>query len=57
MVQAGQDALRRDLASLRAILTPEQWDKLPESVRNPRARPQGDGPAGGEGRGRFRQEP
>ncbi len=47
-IQAGQANMTEALKRVREILTAEQWDKLPESIKTP-PRP-GAGPAGG-GRG------
>ena len=46
MQQAQEDA-RRSLEAVRAILTPAQWDKLPERLRNPRPARQEPRPPGG----------
>jgi hypothetical protein len=37
-LEAARDGYRATLDSVRAVLTPEQWAKLPEEVRNPQQR-------------------
>ncbi len=50
-IQEAQAGGRKALADVQAVLTPEQWTKVPERIRTPRGRGQG-GPGGqGEGRG------
>ena len=34
-LQAGRDNVRKALEAARAVLTPAQWAKLPDSIRNP----------------------
>ena len=51
MLQQGRNNYLAAIESIKAVLTPEQWNMLPEAFRNPslRARPGGPGGAGGAG--------
>jgi hypothetical protein len=46
-MQQAQENARRSLEEVRGILTPEQWNKLPERLRNPRPAGQNRRPPGG----------
>jgi hypothetical protein len=46
-IQQAQENTRRSLEVIRAILTKEQWNKLPERLRNPPGPGQGRRPPGG----------
>lgn len=51
-LQEGRDAYLKAIESARQVLTPEQWQKLPESLRNPTLRRQrGPGGPGDNSRG------
>ena len=49
MLQGAQAALRKAITDVQAVLTAEQWAKVPERIRTPRGR--GAGGPGGAGRG------
>jgi hypothetical protein len=49
-LQSAQAGMRKALADVQAVLTPEQWTKVPERIRTPRGRGAG-GPGGGPGGG------
>jgi hypothetical protein len=46
-MQQAQENARRSLEKVQGILTPEQWEKLPERLRNPRPAGQNRRPPGG----------
>ena len=48
-LQKAQAGVQKALADVKAVLTPEQWEKVPERIRVPRRR--GPGGEGGGGRG------
>ena len=53
MLQSAQAGVRKALADVQAVLTPEQWTRVPERIRVPRGRGAGGpGGPGGDGAGR-----
>jgi hypothetical protein len=46
-MQQAQENARKSLEAVRGVLTPEQWSKLPERLRNPRQPGQNRRPPGG----------
>jgi hypothetical protein len=51
LLQSAQAGVRKAIADVQAVLTPEQWARVPERIRTPRGRGAGGpgGPGGGRG--------
>jgi hypothetical protein len=49
-LQSAQAGIRKAIADVQAVLTPEQWTRVPDRIRTPRGRGAG-GPGNGGGRG------